>query len=75
MKKRFSQWILYLALVLLYLLHNDLWFWNTPQLVLGLPIGLLYHISFCVVASIVMILLVNYAWPHHLKTEDPVESE
>ena len=75
MKKRFSQWILYLALVLLYLLHNDLWFWNTPQLVLGLPIGLLYHISFCVVASIVMILLVNYAWPHHLKTEDAVESE
>ncbi|MFB3041088.1 MAG: hypothetical protein ACE1ZS_04675 [Candidatus Poribacteria bacterium] len=75
MKNRLSQWILYLALVLLYLLHNDLWFWNAPQLVLGLPIGLLYHISFCVVASIVMILLVNYAWPHHLKTEDPVESE
>ena len=58
MKKRFPRWILYLALVLLYLLHNDLWFWNASQLVLGLPIGLLYHISFCVVASIVMVLLV-----------------
>ena len=70
MKESFSRWMLYLALVLLYLLHNDLWLWNASQLVWGLPIGLLYHISFCVVASIIMILLVNYAWPRHLKPED-----
>ena len=70
MKETFSRWILYLALFVLYLLHNDLWFWNTPQLALGLPIGLLYHIGFCVVAAILMILLVNYAWPHHLEAED-----
>ena len=45
------KWVLYCLLVLLFLLHNDFWFWETPQLVLGMPIGLLYHIGYCLVAS------------------------
>ena len=69
MKKQFPRWTLYFALFVLYLLHNDLWFWNNPRLVLGLPIGLLYHIGFCVAASILMTLLVKYAWPRHLEVE------
>jgi hypothetical protein len=58
--------LLYAALVVLYLLHNDLWLWNDARLVLGLPAGLAYHIGFAIVTSIVLTLLVLYAWPEHL---------
>ena len=52
--------ILYSLLVVLYVLHNDFWFWGTSQIVLGLPIGLLYHIVFCIAASLLMYSLVKY---------------
>jgi hypothetical protein len=61
---------LYAALVLLYLLHNDLWNWNDPTLVFGLPVGLVYHIGFAVATSIVLSLLVIYAWPDYLEVPD-----
>jgi hypothetical protein len=63
------RWLLYLAMVLLYVLHNDLWFWDDATMVLGLPIGLTYHIFYCVVASGMMFLLVKYAWPRGLDVE------
>ena len=53
------RWMLYCLLVLLFLLHNDFWFWETPQLVLGLPVGLLYHIGFCLVAVLLMAAFVK----------------
>ena len=68
MKKR---GLLYLALVALYLLHNDLWLWNDSRLVFGLPAGLAYHIGFCVATSVVLTLLVIHAWPDHLDQEPP----
>ena len=61
--------LLYLALVALYLLHNDLWLWNDSRLVFGLPAGLAYHVGFCVVTSVVLALLVIHAWPDHLDRE------
>jgi hypothetical protein len=42
------------ALLALFVLHNDLWWWDDPTLVLGLPIGLLYHLSFCLAAAVLM---------------------
>jgi hypothetical protein len=61
---------LYAALVALYLLHNDLWLWDDPRLVLGHPVGLLYHVVFCIATSVVLTLLVVYAWPDHLEVPD-----
>jgi hypothetical protein len=61
--------LLYLALVALYLLHNDLWLWNDARLVFGHPVGLAYHIGFAIVTSIVLTLLVIHAWPEHLDRE------
>jgi hypothetical protein len=58
--------LLYLAIAVLYLLHNDLWFWNDARLVFGLPVGIAYHVGFCVAASVLLWLLVTYAWPAHL---------
>jgi hypothetical protein len=54
---------LYTALVILYLLHNDLWLWYDECLIGGFPSGLLYHIVYCFAASILMLLLVKFAWP------------
>ena len=67
MKDRFSRRALYGALVLAFGMHNDFWIWNNSTSILGLPIGLAYHVGFCLAMSILMALLVKYAWPHHLQ--------
>ena len=65
-------WLAAAAVALLYLLHQDLWFWREARpLVLGfLPIGLFYHAAFTLVAALVMWLLVKAAWPAHLEDEE-----
>jgi hypothetical protein len=67
MKKIF----LVIAVVALYMLHQDIWFWRTARpFVFGfIPIGLFYHAAFSVAASLVMWLLVKFAWPSHLEEE------
>lgn len=62
--------VLALVVVILYILHQDVWFWRTPYLVFGfLPIGLFYHACFSVAAALVMWMLVTFAWPSHLEEE------
>ncbi len=73
--KRYTRSILYTLLVLLYFLHTDWWFWNDSRLILNLPVGLLYHIGFCVAAAALMFLLVKFAWPAHLDLESAVIQE
>ncbi len=70
MNALWPRWILYLALALLYLLHNDLWLWHDERLVLGLPVGLTYHVLYCLATAVVMALLVRYAWPQDLVADD-----
>lgn len=59
------------AVVVLYVLHQDFWFWRVARpFVLGfIPVGLFYHACFSVAAALVMWLLVKYAWPAHLEEE------
>jgi len=61
--------LLALATLILYLLHQDVWFWRSARpLVLGfLPIGLAYHAVYCLLASLLMLLLVRHAWPAQLE--------
>ena len=63
--RHLMRFILASMVIAVYLLHQDLWFWRTAQpLVFGfLPIGLFYHAVFCLLCSVVMILLVKFAWP------------
>lgn len=63
--------LLFIAVVALYALHQDFWFWRTAHpLVFGfVPIGLFYQGCFSVAASLLMWLLVKYAWPGHLERE------
>ena len=63
--------LLVLAVVVLYVLHQDFWFWRTAYpLVLGfIPVGLFYHGVFSIAAALLMWLLVKFAWPAHLEKE------
>ena len=58
-----------LAVLALYLLHQDVWFWRASRpLVFGfLPIGLAWHAGYCVAVSILMVWLTRAAWPAHLE--------
>jgi hypothetical protein len=72
---------LILAVVTLYVLHQDIWFWRTARpLVFGvIPVGLFYHACFSVAAALLMWALVKFAWPSHLEREieqrESVEAE
>ena len=59
---------------LLYGLHQDVWYWRSARpFVFGFPpIGLFYHATFTLACSVLMWLLVKYAWPGHL--ESPSDS-
>ncbi len=57
------------AALLLYLLHQDIWFWRTARpLVFGfLPAGLAYHAAYTLAIAGVLAWLVRTQWPHHLE--------
>ena len=62
--------LLVVAVGVLYLLHQDFWFWRSSHLVFGfIPVGLFYHACFSVAAALLMWLLVTFAWPSHLERE------
>ena len=50
------------TLTLLYVLHYDFWLWNRPEVVLGLPLELWYQLTYCLVVSATLALLVHRAW-------------
>jgi hypothetical protein len=66
-----KQSLFVIAILALYLLHQDFWFWREARpLIFGfLPISLFYHACFTLVVSIVMALMVRHAWPAHLEDE------
>ncbi|MEP6922638.1 MAG: DUF3311 domain-containing protein [bacterium] len=63
--------LLIVAVIALYVLHQDFWFWRTAHpLVFGfIPIGLFYQGCYSVAAALLMWLLVKFAWPAHLERE------
>ena len=72
--------LLVFAVVALYALHQDFWFWRTAHpLIFGfIPIGLFYHACFSVAAALLMWMLVRFAWPSRLEREveqEPSEKE
>ena len=66
-----KRFLLVFAVVALYLLHQDFWFWrNSDPIILGfLPIGLFYHVCYTLAIAALMWLLVRHAWPSELEGE------
>lgn len=65
------RYAVYALLVLLYVLHTDVWYWSDPRIVLGLPIGVTYHVLWTLVVSVAFGLAVRYAWPEELEALGP----
>ncbi len=60
MKKTF----VYLAIVVLAILHQDFWFWDDATMVFGfMPVGLAYHALYSLLAGLAWYLALRYAWP------------
>lgn len=56
--------------VLLAVLHQDYWWWDSKDLVFGfLPIGLAWHVGISVAAALVGLLAVTWCWPAELDEE------
>ena len=51
-----------IVLALSYLLHYDFWLWRKPDIVLGLPVGLLYQLSYCILIALALALVFGKAW-------------
>ena len=47
------RWVL-LALLVLFVLHHDLWWWDADDRVFGLPIGLTWHVMLCLAVAVTM---------------------
>ena len=71
------RWMLALAVAALYVLHQDVWFWDTARpLVFGfLPIGLFYHAAYSAAVAGLMVLLIRFAWPAGLEREAEARGE
>ncbi len=67
------KWVLYLLTVLLIVLHQDFWNWDKvdPRWFGFLPVGLWYHLGYCVAAAVLLALFVAFTWPTHLEDVQP----
>ena len=55
---------IWIAVVVLVVLHQDNWFWDDDTLVFGfLPIGLAWHVGISVAAAFLWYLATVFAWP------------
>ena len=54
----------YGLIILLVILHQDFWFWDSDDLIFGIvPIGLAYHIGVSIAAAALWALAIKYCWP------------
>ncbi len=77
-RMRLGRKLLIAALILaVYVLHQDWWNWRKVEpLVFGfMPVGLAYHAAYSIVASILMAVLVQVAWPRHLEDTRPLDPQ
>ena len=74
--KSFRALPLSLLVLGIYIVHQDFWNWKKAEpLIFGfLPIGLAYHAGYSILASIMMAMLVKFAWPGHLEVSERSET-
>jgi len=62
-----NKWI-WIVFVLLFILHQDVWYWDDRTLIFGfLPIGLGYHALFSLAAALLWAAAVKWAWPSDIE--------
>jgi len=68
--RRGIRGVLVLAVLLLYLLHQDDWLAASTNRFMGLPASLAWHLGLCLAAAVVMTAAVQLAWPAELDDDD-----
>ena len=64
------KYVVWGLVLLLVVIHQDVWNWDNDRLVLGfLPVTLAYHACISLGAGIVWFLAINFAWPQGLDDE------
>ena len=64
------KYVVWGLVVLLIILHQDVWLWDNDTLVAGfMPITLLYHAGISLAAGITWFLATKFAWPAILEQE------
>ena len=64
----FMKSLIVALVILLLILHNDVWFWDSDELLFGfMPIGLAYHAAFSVSAALLWYIASRVAWPSRLE--------
>jgi hypothetical protein len=71
---KLAIFLLTLAVIALLVLRHDYWNWYEVKPIGFLPVGLWWQILVTLLASVVMWLLVTFAWPGHLE-EQAYEAE
>ena len=62
-----SKWV-WIIFVLLFILHQDVWYWDDRTLVFGfMPIGLAYHAGFSIAAALLWAAAIKWAWPSDIE--------
>lgn len=65
------KYVVMALVVLLAVLHQDLWWWDSREVVFGfLPIGLAWHAGISLAAGLVGLLAVTTCWPKELEKSD-----
>lgn len=63
--------VVWALVVLLVILHQDFWFWESGYLVFGfMPVGLFYHVCVSVAASVTWFLATRHCWPAGLEGDE-----
>lgn len=56
--------LVWLLVALLFIAHQDFWWWDDRTLVMGfIPLGLFYHVCFSIASGAVWLLALKFAWP------------
>ncbi|MCB9857750.1 MAG: DUF3311 domain-containing protein [Phycisphaerales bacterium] len=56
--------LVYGLIILLAILHQDFWLWDSQYLVFDIvPIGLAYHAGISLAAALLWIAAIKYCWP------------
>ena len=51
-----SRRLVLIALVVLFVLRHDLWWWDADDRLFGMPIGLTWHVLLCLAVALTMAL-------------------
>jgi hypothetical protein len=65
------RYVTIVFLVLLAVVHQDYWWWDSRQTLFGfLPIGLAWHVAISILAGFGWYLATRYCWPEDLRSSE-----